>query len=200
MGVPAERGGMTMFSGSSSMPRIRPGHQDPFRRRTQTSAPTSASAPVTPPGHSSSPAQLPIALCLCSPLSTHHHRLPLQLLPRTDQSQGTSFSSPGNQEGPRVKNPETARGVSPREPGPRRRRGDGSSSEEVGLGRAGGEKKWKERRGRSLGKEEEGSGRLGVFVGPFSGEQINRWALRTRKAHLFCLGFGLPTPTRAVVT
>ena len=96
-----------------------------------------------------------------------------------------------------MKNPETARGVSPREPGPRRRRrrrGDGSSSEEVGLGRAGGEKKWKERRGRSLGKEEEGSGALGAFVGPFwcSGlKQINKWALRTGKAHLFCPGLGL---------
>ena len=192
MGVPAERGGMTMFSGSSSMPRIRPGHQDPFRRRTQTSAPTSASAPVTPPGHSSSPAQLPIALCLCSPLSTCHHRLPLQLLPRTDQSQGDSFSCPRNQEGPRVKNPETTRWISQREPGRRRRRGNGSS-EEVGLGRAGGEK-WKERRGRSLGKEEEGSGALGAFVGPFwcSGlKQINKWALRTGKAHLFCPGLGL---------
>jgi hypothetical protein len=70
IGVPAERGGMTVFSGSSSMPRIRPGHQDPLRRRTQTSAPTSASGPVTPPGHSS-PAQLPITLYVCNPyLST----------------------------------------------------------------------------------------------------------------------------------
>jgi hypothetical protein len=35
---------------------------------------------------------------------------------------------------------------------------------------------------------------LGVFVGPFwcSGfEQINKWALRSRKAHLFCPGLGL---------
>uniref|UniRef100_A0A0A9F2B7 Uncharacterized protein n=1 Tax=Arundo donax TaxID=35708 RepID=A0A0A9F2B7_ARUDO len=69
MGVPAERGGMTQFSGSSSMPRIRPGHQDPLRRRTHTSAPTSASAPVTPPGQSSSPAQLPIILPICAPIS-----------------------------------------------------------------------------------------------------------------------------------
>ena len=78
MGVPAERGGTTQFSGSSSWPRIRPGHQDPLRRRTQTSAPTSASAPVTPAGNSSSPPTLPIPAPL--PLSPpHHHHLPLRL-------------------------------------------------------------------------------------------------------------------------
>src|SRR5438128_2600747 len=103
----------------SSTLRIRPGHQDPLRRRTHTSAPTSASAPVTPPELSSSPAQLPIALCLCAPYLPTTINLPAPAPPtRTDQSQETLFSCPRNQEGARV-NPETAQRIRLRERGRR---------------------------------------------------------------------------------
>jgi len=73
------------------MPRIRPGHQDPLRRRTQTSAPTSASGPVTPPGHSSSsPAQLPITLYVCKPYLTTTIASPL-VPPPTNQVKKSAF-------------------------------------------------------------------------------------------------------------
>jgi hypothetical protein len=102
IGVPAERGGMTMFSGSSPMPRIRPGHQDPLRRRTQTSAPTSASGPVTPPGHSS-PAQLPITLYVCNPYlttTTTTTTIASPLAPPPTKVNKPPFSCPRDQEEP----------------------------------------------------------------------------------------------------
>jgi hypothetical protein len=152
IGVPAERGGMTVFSGSSSMPRIRPGHQDPLRRRTQTSAPTSASGPVTPPGHSS-PAQLPITLYVCNPyLST---TIASRLLPPLIKSRDLLCLS--KRSGGALEPQRTLVRDGSASPG-----GDGCLVEAVlrwfSVCRWGEPKRWKERRGQSPGKEEDGSG------------------------------------------
>lgn len=53
-GVP-DLGDMRWDADSSSWPRILPGHQDPFLRRTQTMVPTLQSTPVPPPAPSNVP-------------------------------------------------------------------------------------------------------------------------------------------------
>ncbi|KAL6008267.1 hypothetical protein ACLOJK_033773 [Asimina triloba] len=57
-GVP-DLGDMTCEADSSSGPRIRPGHHDPFLRRTQTIAPTLQSISGSAPNPSETPISLP---------------------------------------------------------------------------------------------------------------------------------------------